>query len=211
MKSTREEILRTLLTHPDSTIKDLSEALGINGISIRHHLSALEEADMIVSAEERHGVGRPRLIYSLTDKGAEQFPTSYLKLTRRLLSALEENFSEEDLAGLFQHIGKEIANNYGISSQDQTPEARLDTLQAILEAEGFIAEWEKEDSVYQLISRSCPYYQIGLDHPQVCHLNHALISSFFPDQLKVTACIFQGDDHCVYEINPNFTKEDSYE
>ena len=80
MKSTREKILRTLLAFPGSTINDLAEAVGINGISIRHHLTSLEADDLVVSSEERHGVGRPRLVYSLTDAGIEEFPSSYLRL-----------------------------------------------------------------------------------------------------------------------------------
>ena len=77
MKSTREKILRTLLAFPGSTIIDLAEAVGINGISIRHHLTSLEADGLVTSSEERHGVGRPHLVYTLTDKGIEQFPTSW--------------------------------------------------------------------------------------------------------------------------------------
>ncbi len=90
MKSTREKILRTLLTYPGSTIKYLSEVVGINGISIRHHLNALEAEGLIVSSEERHGVGRPHLVYSLTEIGVEEFPTGYLNLSKRLLSAVNK-------------------------------------------------------------------------------------------------------------------------
>lgn len=212
MKSTQEKILKTLLAHPESSIKELAKAVGLNNISIRHHLSTLEAEDLIVSSEERHGVGRPRLIYSLTDKGAEQFPTSYLKLTRRLLCALEEVLSQKELNKLFQDIGKEIASKANINRQDQKIESRLDSLQKILTQEGFITHWEIRDSgVYHLISISCPYHQIGLDHPEVCHLDLALVSSFFPGAVEITSCIFQGDEQCIYEIHPDLIKEESYE
>ncbi len=74
MTSSRDKILYILLTYPGSTINDLAEAVGINGISIRHHLTVMEAEDLVTATEERHGVGRPRLTYTLTEKGVEEFP-----------------------------------------------------------------------------------------------------------------------------------------
>jgi len=211
MKNTREKILRTLLSNPESSIKDLAEDVGINGISIRHHLSSLEAEGLIVSSEERHGVGRPRLIYSLTEKGVERFPTSYLKLTHRLISKLKETLSKEQLVEIFQEIGSEIAENYDIKISNQTTEERLDRLQEILSKEGFIVDWVKQDGTFHLQTLSCPYFQIGLEHPEVCNLDHALVSSLFPEPVVIKSCIFQGDASCIYEIRPNLIKETSHE
>jgi len=74
MKSTRERILQTLLVNPHSTISDLAEAVKINNISVRHHLINLLAEGYIVAEEERHGVGRPRLVYSLSQAGQENSP-----------------------------------------------------------------------------------------------------------------------------------------
>ena len=207
MKSTREKILKTLLAHPESSINDLAEAVGINGISIRHHLSALEAKDLIVSSEQRHGVGRPRLIYSLTDKGVEQFPTSYLKLTKRLLSRLNNVLSPEQLEEIFKEIGKQMALEYGITSENLPIKKRLDKIQAVLAKEGYIASWEANKGIYRLHLLSCPYFHVGLDHPEVCQLDYALISSFFSIPVEIKACILQGDNRCIYEIVSNLGKE----
>ena len=66
MSSTRDRILQTLLRQPRRTINDLAEAVGINPISVRHHLTSLQVEGLVTSEEERHGVGRPRLLYALT-------------------------------------------------------------------------------------------------------------------------------------------------
>ncbi len=206
MNSTRKKIMKTLLTCPGSTIKELSEAVGINGISIRHHLSTLEAEELIFATEERHGVGRPRLIYSLTDKGAEQFPTNYLRLTNRILAKLERMLSKEELAGFLEEIGKEIAKDYQIESSDLSFEERLAALQEILAEEGFITEWENNNGAYQVTSFSCPYYQLGLHHPELCHLNQALITAYVGQSVEIISCIFQGEDQCIYEIQTSSGK-----
>ena len=90
MKSTRDKILFTLLKKPQSTISDLAEAVNINSISVRHHLSSLQADSLIVAEEVRHGVGRPRLVYSLTEEGLERFPTRYFRLTNRILNRVRK-------------------------------------------------------------------------------------------------------------------------
>ena len=200
MKRTREIIMRSLLAFPKSTIHDLAAAVGINGISIRHHLTSLEAENLVTSAEERHGVGRPRLIYSLTDKGVETFPTSYLNLTQHLLNSLKETLSSKEISEIFSGIGAEIAESHQTYNTEKTFEERILHLKSVLTTEGFIIEWKKEEDYYTLTSLSCPYYKIGIGHPEICALDHALISRILSTPVEITSCILDNADCCTYRI-----------
>jgi len=68
-KSTRQRVLQTLLSRQRCTINELAEAVDINPISVRHHITKLEAEGLVTSEEERHGVGRPRRLYFLTEEG----------------------------------------------------------------------------------------------------------------------------------------------
>jgi len=125
MKSTREKILKTLLTYPGSTILSMANAVGINGISIRHHLTALEADDLVTSSEERHGVGRPRLIYSLTDKGVEKFPTSYLQFSRRLINTLKQKYSQTEVESLSKEMAIQVAESHASQYQQKSSQTDL--------------------------------------------------------------------------------------
>ncbi len=201
MKSSREKILHTLLTYPRSSINDLAEAVGINGISVRHHLTALEAEKLVTSTEERHGVGRPRLVYSLTDKGVEQFPTNYLKFTNRLLSILKTRFSEEDVRDILEAMSLLAVEKYRDTFKDEAIEKRLDHLQALLLKEGFIIKWKKEDNVYRLMTLSCPYYHIGKKHPEICHFDHTLISKLLDVPVIIEKCILKEDTRCILKLD----------
>jgi DeoR family suf operon transcriptional repressor len=74
MSTTRDLVLKTLLTRQRCTVNELAEAVGINPISVRHHVTRLEADGLVTSEEVRHGVGRPRRLYFLTENGMEQFP-----------------------------------------------------------------------------------------------------------------------------------------
>ncbi len=200
MKSTRDKILRTLLSKPRSTINDLAEAVGINPISVRHHLTNLQIEGLVEGQEERHGVGRPRLVYILTDEGMERFPTRYLRLTTRLLSQMKDTMPGPVIAKLFSQIAEDMASEYASDMKNLSMEERLDFVQEMLAQEGFTVEWEKKDGQYQIHEISCPYYQIGIAHPEVCTVDQTLISKMLALPANKVQCILSGASHCTYVI-----------
>ena len=200
MKRTREKILRRILAFPGSTINDLAQAVGINGISIRHHLTAMEAEGLVQSNEERHGVGRPRLTYSLTNKGVEQFPTNYLRLTNRLLNLLKNRMTSDELKQLFGEIGASIAESYQDEVSGSSMEERIHVLKKVLIKEGFIFEIHKNENEYVITTLSCPFYQIGLEHPEICACDNKLISSILSKPISIITCMFEDSDRCTYHI-----------
>ncbi len=206
MKSTKDRILQTLLRKPKLTINDLAEAVEINPISVRHHLSNLEKEGLITADEERHGVGRPRLIYSLTEDGMERFPTKYLRLTTRLLAQLKESMPGPMVASLFNQIAEDLASQYASDIKGLNMEERLDFVKELLAQEGFTVEWEKKDEQYEIHEISCPYYQIGIAHPEVCTVDQTLISKMLAVPANKVQCILSGGAHCTYVIQPAAVK-----
>ena len=202
MKSTRDKILQTLLKKPRSTINDLAEAVGINPISVRHHLTNLQMEGLVEAMEERHGVGRPRLVYALTNEGMERFPTRYLRLTTRLLSQMKETMPEPMVSKLFGQIAEDLASEYANDIKGLSMEERLDLVKDLLAQEGFTVEWEKKGSQYQIHEISCPYYQIGMTHPEVCTVDQTLISKMLALHANKVQCILDGGAHCTYVVQP---------
>jgi DeoR family suf operon transcriptional repressor len=202
MKSTKERILQSLLRKSKLTINDLAEAVEINPISVRHHLSNLEKEGLIAAEEERHGVGRPRLVYSLTEDGMEHFPTKYLRLTTRLLAQMKESMPGPMVANLFNQIAEDRASQYAADIKGLDMEERLDFVKELLAQEGFTVEWEKKDEQYEIHEISCPYYQIGIAHPEVCTVDQTLISKMLAVPANKVQCILSGGAHCTYVVQP---------
>ncbi len=200
MKSTRDRILQTLLYRPNSSINELAEAVGINAISVRHHLTNLQADGLVVAAEERHGVGRPRLVYYLTEKGLERFPSRYLTLTNRLLEQLKESFSETTVNKLFIQMAKDLASNYAQRVSSLPMEKKLDFVKEVMVEEGFSLEWEKNGNQYEIHEITCPYYHIGQQHPEVCAVDQTILSTILDIPTEKIRCVLNGDKHCTYVI-----------
>ena len=202
MKSTRDRILHTLLKKPGSTINDLAKAVDINPISVRHHLTNLQVEGLVSAQEERHGVGRPRLIYTLTEHGMELFPTRYLRLTSRLLSQLKSSLPEPMVSKLFAEMATSLADDYTEQMHGLSMEELLELISDLLAEEGFTVEWEKIDDQYRIHEITCPYLQIGQDHPEVCTVDQTLISKMLAVPAEKVQCILDGSAHCTYVVQP---------
>lgn len=200
MKSTRDKILNSLLLRHHATISDLSAIVGINGISVRHHLINLQAEGLIISEEERHGVGRPRYTYRLTQKGFEKFPTNYLRLSDQLLSTLEQKLEEEQLTEIFDHIGKDLAAEHYVDCQSLSLDQQLDDLSEQLASDGFRITWKMEDNQVYMYSLNCPYHNIGLSHPQICRIDQTMFSTILQREVLPTTCMLKGDEDCSYLI-----------
>lgn len=200
MKSTRDRILQTLLRNPHSTINELAEAVGINPISVRHHLTNLQVEGLVAAEEERHGVGRPRLVYGLTEDGLERFPTRYLRLTTRLLSQMKEKLPQPMVSEMFKEVATELAAQHEGQLKNMNVEERLDTMKDLLAEEGFVVEWERKGGEYHIHEITCPYLQVGQSHPEVCTVDQTLISKMLAVPANKIQCVLNGAAHCTYVV-----------
>jgi DeoR family suf operon transcriptional repressor len=200
MNSTRDRILQTLLRQPRTTINALADVIGINPISVRHHLTNLQVEGLVSTEEERHGVGRPRLVYFLTEAGNERFPTRYLRLTSRLLDQLKSSMPERMVSMLFTQMATDMAGDFSEQMKDLSMEERLDLTKILLAEEGFNVEWEKTGNEYQIHEISCPYLRIGKTHPEICSVDQTLISKMLAVPAEKIQCILSGDSQCTYVV-----------
>lgn len=203
MTDTRDRVLKTLLNKQRCTINELADEVGINPISIRHHITRLEAEGMVDSREELHGVGRPRRIYFLTEAGLERFPTRYMRLTLRLLAQMKEVMPQPAVDQMFAQIAQTMVHDFtsDTNTDGLTMEERLSLMQDILAKEGFNVEWQKQGNQYHIREISCPYLHITQSHPEVCSVDQTLISSLLSVPAQKIECVLNGDAHCTYIVH----------
>jgi predicted ArsR family transcriptional regulator len=209
MQSTRERVLQTLLKNQRCTINDIAEAVGINPISVRHHIAKLQADSLVESEEERHGVGRPRRIYFLTEEGMERFPTRYIQMSNRLLDQIKQQLPQEEVRQLFAQMAANLIQEQSNPKElsQLSFEERLNLVKKMLLREGFTVEWEQVGDEYHIREKNCPYLQIGQNHPEICVMDETLISSVLSVPTEKIKCILNGDHLCTYVITDNEISE----
>lgn len=201
MKTTREKVLTTIKLHPKSTIIEIADQVDINGISVRHHLTNLQAEGLIMAEEERHGVGRPRLVYSLTDRGMENFPSRYFHLVNSLMDQIKETLPEKDINSIFHNMAEKLTSDYEPMLAKMSVEERLELLKTILNNEGFDVEWEKQGKECYIKEISCPYFKIGDNHPEVCLFDKSIISNILDVPMDKISHQDREEDLCTYTID----------
>lgn len=201
MTSTRERVLETLLANPRSTVEDLAQAVDINTISVRHHLSSLQAEGLLISEEERHGVGRPRMVYSLTEKGLEKFPSKYMRFANRLLDQIKNTYPQANITDMFKQMANDLATHHSTEIKELTFEGKLNLIKKLLTEEGFSMDWEKHGDQVHIHEITCPYYQVSQTHPEVCSIDQTLISNILSIPVEKIKCVLHGDNRCTYIVS----------
>jgi predicted ArsR family transcriptional regulator len=208
-QSTRDQILRALKIHGNRTVVELADECGVSPVSVRHHLSALQAGDLIQVEEVRHGVGRPRHEFSLSEQGHELFPSRYFRLTNRLLDEIKDSMDSKVVLRLFSGVAESMAHEYAEALQELPVRERIHRLIDLLSEEGFEAEVLQQGKRLIIRELSCPYLQIGKEHPEVCLVDQHFISTALGVPVDRSSWIMNGDAHCSFTVDLSTQSEES--
>jgi DeoR family suf operon transcriptional repressor len=198
--ATRDRILRTLRLRGKCTVNDLAEASGVSPVSVRHHLANLQAEKLVEAEEVKHGVGRPRLVFALSDTALEMFPSRYFRLTNRILEEIKDSMPADAVRHLFASVASTMAADYAGQLEGLPLEERLERLIKLLSDEGFEAELEGHGDRVTIRELSCPYYRMGREHPEVCVIDQTFIATSLSLPVERVSCLLDGDSHCSFSI-----------
>src|SRR6188508_2237814 len=113
----RRNLLLRLRNEGPSAPEDLASALGASRTGVLQQLHALEAAGLVSRRSVRHGVGRPRHVYDVTEAAQDLFPTNYDGLALGLLAAIRsiggdalvEDVFEERRRTTGDHVRRRLA------------------------------------------------------------------------------------------------------
>lgn len=197
---TRHIILRTLRARGKCSVNELAEASLVSPVSVRHHLANLQAENLVAVEDERHGVGRPRQLFSLTEAGLDQFPSRYVRLTNRLLDEIKGSIPAGKVEQLFTGVASTMAADVARRLEGLPLEQRLARMIELLAEEGFDAQIERQEGRILIRELSCPYFRIGRQHPEVCTVDQAFIATALSLPVERVACQLQGADACTFAI-----------
>ena len=173
-------------------------------MTIRHHLNVLQAQNLVVASKVRRSqkVGRPRLVYTLTEAADELFPQSYGKLAHHLVSEVKDTLGAQETQAIFRRVADRIADDAPSPMEGQTFEERLEQVCGFLEDLGFIIRWEKSDDGYTLTNINCPYREVSRTHGELCIMDTELIGQLLDVKPKRLSHLRQGDAPCTFLLVP---------
>jgi predicted ArsR family transcriptional regulator len=204
--SLRRALLLRLRHDGPSSPEDLATGLGVSRTEVLQQLHALEAAGLVSRQAVRHGVGRPRHVYDVTDAAQDLFPTNYDGLASGLLAAIRAIGGEELVDGVFGERRRMTRDRIRQRMADRLdPGARLvdraRELAVIQDEQGYLAEaLISPDGVIRLVERNCAIHRVAADNGAACQAELDLFREILgPDVVRETH-IAAGDRCCTYRI-----------
>jgi predicted ArsR family transcriptional regulator len=193
--------LEILKEERQATVEDLAERLELTPMTIRHHLNVLQAQNLVVAAKVRRSqkVGRPRLVYTLTDAADSLFPHNYAQLARYLVSEVKETVGPDGTQAIFRRVADRVAALAPPALEGQSFEDRLRQVVDFLDTQGFVTRWDRTDDGYVLTNINCPYRHVSREHGELCIMDTELISQLLgvvPERRSTG----QGDAPCAFVL-----------
>ena len=202
----RRNLLVMLRHEGPSAPEDLATALGASRTGVLQQLHALETAGLVSRRSVRHGVGRPRHVYDVTDAAQELFPTNYDGLALGLLAAIRAIGGDALVDDVFDERRRTTETRVRQRLSERLPadasvEDRARELAVIQDEQGYLAEAHVgADGVLRLVERNCAIHHIAADSAAACRAELDLFRDILGTDVQRETHIAAGDRCCTYRI-----------
>ena len=201
MQSTRQHILEYLQRQGRATVKELGSLLGLTSTGIRQHLTVLERDGLVDTREERGRVGRPTLVYSLTEKADALFPKTYDALAAVLLEEIRCSQGNERLHDLLHKVAERMAAPYAERIEGRPLPERVRETARIMEEQGCLVDVrEADDGDYYIDEFPCPSPRAAQQDRSVCALHVDFVRVLTGGDTRLTQSLLRGERACCYRV-----------
>jgi predicted ArsR family transcriptional regulator len=202
----RREILVRLRREGPSTPDQLAFAIGASRTGVLQQLRALEATHFVSRQTIRHGVGRPRHVYDITEDAQELFPTSYDGLAAGLLAAIDAVGGVGLIEQIFQARRRQAGERVRGQIEDRVqPGAclfdRVTALAAVQDEQGYLASAVLEpDGTIRLREHNCAILDVARSQRTACQAEIELFRDVLGAEVVRESHIVAGDRCCSYRI-----------
>lgn len=206
--TTKDKILELIKKESAMTVNDLTNRLNITHMAVRKHLATLEKENYIYAVEVKQPMGRPTLVYSLTDKGEHSFPKNYETITLEFLQDLEEIHGEEVIYDLFKRREARLTKEYEEKLRGKDPKSKVKEIVHIQNEKGYMSELKQiDENVYELTEYNCPILAVATKYNVACECETELFKNILDtDGVKRIDCKTEGGNHCTFRFELNEKK-----
>ena len=184
----------------------LASHLDISTVAVRRHLNRLHSDRLTDYRESWSGVGSPARIWALTSRGNAEFPDNHLDLSEALLRGVRMVFGASGMRKLITAYRRETTERYrSFIESGSSTEDRLAVLTEQRTAEGFMAEWHRDEGGgYHFIENHCSIAAAARSCGELCTAELQMFQNILGRKVRVerTEHLMAGSDRCCYRITP---------
>jgi len=183
----------------------IAAAIGASRSGVAQQLRALEVAGLVSRTAVRHGVGRPRHLYDVTDDAQALFPSNYEGLANGLIAAILElggdTLLEDVMAARSRQAGNALREGLAAALPDGAPLVdRVRELARLQDGLGYLAETVVADDGIRLVQHNCAVHDIAVVNGAACRAELAMFRDLLGAGVERERHIMDGDRCCAYRV-----------
>jgi predicted ArsR family transcriptional regulator len=199
----KKNLLWHLKVLHEAGLEDLAKRMKISRMAVHKHLVALESRGLVESEKQRKGVGRPRLIYRLTNRSGNVFPKTYGAMAMCALQFIDRNMGRKGVEKVLRERQSDLFNQYYERLRTKSLEERVEELAKIRDHEGYMAESKKLPSgKFVIMEYNCPVIQVAQEYWEACSTERELFEKLLDASVETTHRAAKGDLTCRFLIDP---------
>lgn len=153
----------------------------------------------------RHGVGRPRHLYDVTEDAQELFPSNYDGLATGLLAAIGAVGGDDLIEQVFAARRRQVADRFRGRMAEHLGDGaplveRVEALAMIQDEQGYLVETIVDDDGIRLREHNCAIFDVARGAPAACAAELDLFRSVLGADVERETHIASGDRCCTYRI-----------
>jgi predicted ArsR family transcriptional regulator len=190
-----------------SAPEELATALGASRTGVLQQLHALEAAGLVSRRSVRHGVGRPRHVYDVTEAAQDLFPTNYDGLAVGLLAAIRSIGGDGLVDDVFEERRRTTTERVRRRLAERLPADaplvdRARELAVIQDEQGYLSSAVIDgDGTIRLQQCNCAILGVASASTSPCDAELALFEEVLGADVVRESHIASGDRSCTYRIS----------
>src|SRR5258708_1919605 len=170
-RSARLRVLNELKRTQGLCVADLAERVGMSYMGVKGVCLDLEKRGLLDTWREPQKIGRPHLLYRLTERAQDLFPTESNTLTLLTLEAARKLFGSTAPDKLLLVVFQKKTEQYLAKVKGETPAERAKWLARLRDFDGYMSECETdEQGVVRIVEHHSPVLDILRNFPLVAKL-----------------------------------------
>jgi predicted ArsR family transcriptional regulator len=182
-------------------VSELADAMEVTATAVRQRLTRLMSQNSIQRESTRHGRGRPRHRYWLTEKGLSLTGSNFTDLAMTLWKEISQSNDPELRRQTMRRIAQALATGYANQIQGLTAEERMRSLATLLQQRRIPTSVETNEQGAVLTEHACPYPNLAEQDREICNMERMMFSELLGQNVELTQCRLQGGSECRFQAS----------
>jgi predicted ArsR family transcriptional regulator len=183
------------------SVTELSDAMEVTPTAIRQRLVRLLGQNAIQREALRHGRGRPKHRYWLTEKGLRQTGSNFTDLAVTLWQEMLKTASLELQRETLRQIARALAAGYANQIHGNTPEERMRSLAELLQQRQIPVSVDIVSGHPVLTEHACPYPKLAEQDQGICSVERMMYSELLGQPVELKECRLEGGTECRFQAD----------